>query len=185
MKAFMRYLLLALVVIGFTVPAFSKAEAAKVAVLPLATVEEDAAARRVWIEETMKFFQFPEFDMVDDTALEAALAEENYAVVGKQGPNEAMLKRIMAKTGADMAVMMTVDELTLEPLTNGPTREDYVRLTQKTRTMLVNGITGKVNAHRVNDYDDVEYAVVVRSPYMHDQFRNTVIRELKRVSKAK
>ena len=36
MKNILRYLLLALVVIGFTVPVFGKAEAAKIAILPLA-----------------------------------------------------------------------------------------------------------------------------------------------------
>ena len=36
MKNILRYLLLALVVVGFTVPVFGKAEAAKIAILPLA-----------------------------------------------------------------------------------------------------------------------------------------------------
>ena len=112
MKNILRYLLLALVVVGFTVPVFGKAEAAKIAVLPLANnVADDELSGQVFFNECMDYFKFPEFDMVDDAVLDKALKEENYAVVGKNGPDEAMLKRIMAKTGADMALMMSLDEL--------------------------------------------------------------------------
>ena len=52
----------------------------------------------------------------DTVEAEITLKEENYAVVGKNGPDEAMLKRIMAKTGADMALMMSLDELSLDQL---------------------------------------------------------------------
>lgn len=116
MKNILRYLLLALVVVGSTVPVFGKAEAAKIAVLPLANnVADDELSGQVFFNECMDYFKFPEFDMVDDAVLDKALKEENYAVVGKNGPDAAMLKRIMAKTGADMALMMSLDELSLEP----------------------------------------------------------------------
>jgi hypothetical protein len=183
MKNILRYLLLSLVVLGFTIPVFGKVEAAKIVILPLAnSVEDDELSGQIFFNECMDYFKFPEFDMVDDVVLDKALKEENYAVVGKNGPDEAMLKRIMAKTGADMALMMSLDELSLEPTHMGM-REDYYTLIQKCRTMFVNGLTGKVTVHRVNDEDMIEYAVIVRSDYMHDQFRNTVIRELKKVAK--
>lgn len=182
MNKILRYLLLAVMVVGFTIPAFGKAEAAKIAVLPLATQEQDDTARRVWIEECMDYFKFPAFDMVDDATLDKVLKEENYAVVGKQGPDEAFLKRVMDKTGADMAIMMTVDELSLEPTMLGG-REPYYELVQKTRIMMVNNISGKVSTHRVNDSDVVEDALITRGDYMHDEFRNTVIREIKNVVK--
>ena len=112
MRNILRYLFLALVVIGFTAPVFGKAEAAKIAILPLANnVADDELSGQVFFNECMDYFKFPEFDMIDDTVLDKALKEENYAVVGKNGPDEAMLKRIMAKTGADMALMMSLDEL--------------------------------------------------------------------------
>ena len=110
-----------------------------------------------------------------------ALKEENYAVVGKNGPDEAMLKRIMAKTGADMALMMSLDELSLEPQMG--MREDYYKFTQKARIMFVNGLTGKVIKDRVNDEEMIEYPIIARSDYAHNEFNNTVIRELKKVAK--
>lgn len=182
MKNILRYLLLTLLVIGFTVPVLGKAEAAKIAILPLANnVQDDELSGQVFFNECMDYFKFPEFDMVDDVELDKVLKEENYAAVGKNGPDEAMLKRIMAKTGADMALMMTLDELSLEPMMG--MREDYYKFKIKSRTMFVNGFTGKVTKDRVNDEDMIEYPRIVRSDYAHDEFRNTVIRSLKKVAK--
>ena len=167
MKNILRYLLLALVVVGFTVPVFGKAEAAKIAVLPLANNVADD--------------ELSEFDMVDDAVLDKALKEENYAVVGKNGPDEAMLKRIMAKTGADMALMMSLDELSLEPQMG--MIEDYYKFKIKARIMYVNGLTGNVTKDHINDEEMVEYPVIARTDYEHNEFRNHVIRELKKVAK--
>ena len=182
MKNILRYLLLALVVVVFTVTVFGKAEAAKIAILPLANnVADDELSGQVFFNECMDYFKFPEFDMVDEVLLDKALKEENYAVVGKNGPDEAMLKRIMAKTGADMALMMSLDELSLEPQMG--MREDYYKFTQKARIMFVNGLTGKVTKDRVNDEEMIEYPIIARSDYAHNEFNNTVIRELKKVAK--
>lgn len=182
MKNILRYLLLTLLVIGFTVPVLGRAEAAKIAILPLANnAQDDELSGQVFFNECMDYFKFPEFDMVDDAELDKVLKEENYAAVGKNGPDEAMLKRIMAKTGADMALMMTLDELSLEPMMG--MREDYYKFKIKSRTMFVNGLTGKVTKDRVNDEDMVEYPAIVRSDYAHDEFRNAVIRSLKKVAK--
>ena len=50
MKNILRYLLLALVVVGSTVPVFGKAEAAKIAVLPLANnVADDELSGQVFL----------------------------------------------------------------------------------------------------------------------------------------
>ena len=184
MKYCLRVLLMALLVLGFAIPGFNKAEAAKIAVLPLAMQEQDDTASRVWIEGCMKIFKFPEYDMVDDAAMDKALKEVNYAQAGKQGPSEELLKAVMEKTGAKMAVMMTLDELSMEPI-RPEMYEEYYKLVQRTRIMFVNNITGTKKAHRVNDSDEVEYAIIVRSDYMHDQFRNTVILELKKITKSK
>ena len=182
MKNILRYLLLALVVVGFTVPVFGKAEAAKIAILPLANnVADDELSGQVFFNECMDYFKFPEFDMIDDAVLDKALKEENYAVVGKNGPDEAMLKRIMAKTGADMALMMSLDELSLEPQMG--MIEDYYKFKIKARIMYVYGLTGKVTKDHINDEEMVEYPVIARSDYEHNEFRNHVVRELKKVAK--
>ena len=53
----------------------------------------------------------------------------------------------------------------------------------KARIMYVNGITGKVTKDRINDEELVEYPVIARTDYEHNEFRNHVIRELKKVAK--
>ena len=61
MKNILRYLLLALVVAGFTVPVSGKAEAAKIAILPLANnVADDELSGQVFFNECMDYFKFPE-----------------------------------------------------------------------------------------------------------------------------
>ena len=49
--------------------------------------------------------------------------------------------------------------------------------------MYVNGLTGKVTKDHINDEEMVEYPVIARSDYEHNEFRNHVIRELKKVAK--
>ena len=74
MKNILRYLLLAVVVLGFAAPVFGKAEAAKIAILPLANnVADDELSGPVFFNECMDYFKFPEFDMVDDAVLDLSL----------------------------------------------------------------------------------------------------------------
>lgn len=187
MKRHLRFLLLAVIILGCALPAFSKAEAAKIAVLPIVTNEDEEnsmLSRRVWNEACMEQFKFPEFNMVDDTDLGLVLNDMNYNVVAKDGVNEALMRRVMAKTNADMSVMLVMDELSLEPVLP-PGKEDLYTLTQQGYLMLVNNISGKVKKVRVNEEDVYDYAVIVRSDFIHDQLRNTIIRELKKITKAK
>ena len=95
MQKILRYLLLALVVVGFALPTFNKAEAARVAVLPVITNEDAesyAVSRRVWNEQCTSFFKFPEFDIVDDSDMTVVLNKVNYEVVAKDGVNEALIR---------------------------------------------------------------------------------------------
>lgn len=182
MKKILRHVLLSLLVLNCMVIGLPKAEAAKIAILPLANcVEGDELSGQIYFNSCMDYFKFPEFDMVDDAVLETALKEENYATVAKNGPDAELLKRIMLKTGADMALMMSLDELSLEPQMG--MIEDYYKFKIKSRIMLVNGITGKVTKHRVNDEDMVEYPIIARTDYEHNEFGRVVNRELKNVSK--
>ena len=81
MQKILRSLLLALLVVGFMMPCLSKAEAAKLVVLPVVTNEDDenaAVSRRVWNEECMSIFKFPEFDiflLYKDSLLSTATQE--------------------------------------------------------------------------------------------------------------
>ena len=187
MQKILRYLLLALVVVGCALPTFNKAEAARVAVLPVITNEDAesyAVSRRVWNEQCTAFFKFPEFDIVDDSDMTVVLNKVNYEVVAKDGVNEALIRQVMADTKADIGVMLVMDELKLEP-EFPPTKGNYYRLSQKGNLLYVNNISGVVKKERISDWDDYDYALTIRGDFVHDQFRNTVIRSLNKVIKAK
>ncbi len=95
MKKFFRFLAVAVMACFFAAPAMGKAEAAKVVVLPLVNMEtEENNANAVFMKEAVGFFKYPSYDLVGDEVLDPILAKENYKEVGKQGPNEAMLRRI-------------------------------------------------------------------------------------------
>ena len=187
MQKILRFLLLALVVIGFTMPSLSKAEAAKIAVLPVITSEDEenyAVSRRVWNEQCMAIFKFPEFSIVDDSDLTIVLNKINYNDIAKNGVDEALIRKVIEETKADMGIMLVMSDLKLEP-EYPPTRGNYYYLIQKGDIMLVNNISGAVKKERINEEDEFDYAMTVRGDFIHDQFRNTVIRELKKISKAK
>ncbi|MDO4922372.1 MAG: hypothetical protein Q4E64_11185 [Phascolarctobacterium sp.] len=187
MQKLLRLLVLTFAIIGFTLPAFGVAEAAKVAVLPIVTNEDEensAVSRRVWNEVCMEQFKFPDFDMVDDSDLTIVLNEVNYNNVAKSGVNEALMRQVMEKTNADIGVMLVMSEIALEPVAS-ITNEDIYRFTQKGRIMLVNKISGQVKTNRIDEMDEMNYALTVRGDFIHDQLRNTIVRELKRVTKAK
>jgi hypothetical protein len=187
MRNLLKFLLLTLLVVGFTMPSFGKVEAAKIAVLPVVTNEDEenyAVSRRVWNEQCMQIFKFPEFDMVDDSDLTIVLNKVNFNTVAKDGVNESLLRQVMSETKADMGIMLVLDELSLEPEIP-PTVANNYRLTQKGDMLLVNNISCKVKKVRINEQDDYDYAVTVRNDFVHDQLRNTITRELKSISKAK
>ena len=115
MQKILRCLLLALVVVGCALPTFNKAEAARVAVLPVITNEDAesyAVSRRVWNEQCTAFFKFPEFDIVDDSDMTVVLNKVNYEVVAKDGVNEALIRQVMAETKADMGIMLVMNLFT-------------------------------------------------------------------------
>ena len=187
MQKILRSLLLALLVVGFMMPCLGKAEAARLVVLPVVTNEDDenaAVSRRVWNEQCMSIFKFPEFEIVDDSDLTVVLNKINYNAVAKNGVDEALIRQVMTETKAEMGIMLVMDELKLEP-EFPPTKGNYYRLTQKGNLMLVNNVSGTVKKERISDWDDYDYALTVRGDFVHDQFRNTVIRSLKKVVKAK
>lgn len=163
-------------------PVMSKAEAAKVVVLPVVNLEtEENNASAVFMKEAVTFFKYPAYDLVGDDILEPILAQENYAQVGKQGPNEAMLRRIMQAAGADLIVMARIDEFDETPDNRG--KEMLLKLKVKGDVMAVNAFTNKVYNKRLNESLETEYALTVRSDWKHDEFAKMTRRTFKSIVK--
>ena len=74
MKKIMNFVLMAVLAVCFVLPAAGKAEAAKLAVVPLANhVEDNTTASMIYMEEIMDTFKFPEFDMIAVKAVRISL----------------------------------------------------------------------------------------------------------------
>ena len=73
MKKIMNFVLMAVLAVCFVLPAAGKAEAAKLAVVPLANhVEDNTTASMIYMEEIMDTFKFPEFDMIAEDVVDKA-----------------------------------------------------------------------------------------------------------------
>ena len=83
MKKFFNYVLLALVTVCFALPLGGKAEAAKVAVVPLANhVAGDELAGTIYMQEALALFRYPEFDLLgEDVVLEAIAVSYTHLVL--------------------------------------------------------------------------------------------------------
>lgn len=182
MKKFFRFLAVAVMACFFAVPAMGKAEAAKVVVLPLVNMEEEENnANAVFMKQAVEYFKYPAYDLVGDDVMEPILAKENYAVVGKQGPNEAMLRRILKASGADIILMVRLNEFEEDSDSRG--KEMLQKLEIKADVMAVNAFTNKVYSKKINKTDTIEYALVVRDDWKHDEFAKVCRNTFKDVTK--
>ena len=182
MKKFFRFLAVAVMACFFAVPAMGKAEAAKVVVLPLVNMEEEENnSNAVFMKQAVEFFKYPSYDLVGDDVMEPILAKENYAVVGKKGPNEAMLRRILKASGADIIVMMRLNELEEDSDNRG--KEMLQKLEIQADVMSINAFTNKVYSKKINKTDTIEYALIVRDDWKHDEFAKVCRTTFKDVTK--
>ena len=182
MKKFFRFLVVAVMACFFAVPAMGKAEAAKVVVLPLVNMEQgENRASAVFMKEAVEYFKYPSYELVGDDVLEPILAKENYNTVAKQGPNEAMLRRILTASKADIIIMMRLNELEEDSDNRG--KEMLQKLDIEADVMSVNAFTNKVYSQKIDKEDTIEYALVVRSDWKHDEFAKVCRKTFKDIAK--
>ena len=107
MKNFFNYVLLALVTVCFALPLGGRAEAAKVAVVPLANhVAGDELAGTIYMQEALALFRYPEFDLLGEDVVLEAIGSEN----GLADYSKAALEKVAQATGADVVVAMQLDK---------------------------------------------------------------------------
>ncbi|MCD7874324.1 MAG: hypothetical protein LUH17_05015 [Acidaminococcaceae bacterium] len=138
MKKFMNFVLMAVLTVCFVLPAAGgKAEAAKLAVVPLANhVEDNTTASMIYMEELMDMFKFPEFDMLAEDVVEKAVGAKDISDFSK-----ANLERIARETGADIVIAMSLDKLDDKILF--PRREPTLQLDMSGEFAFLNKVTGR------------------------------------------
>lgn len=179
MKKFMNFVLMAVLAVCFVLPAAGKAEAAKLAVVPLANhVEDNTTASMIYMEEIMDMFKFPEFDMLAEDVVEKAVGVKDISDFSK-----ANLERIASETGADIVIAMSLD--TLDEKALFPRREPTLQLDMTGTFAFLNQNTGRYYSNNYYDDSEIEEALTVRSDWKSEIFQRTVIGYLKKVTKAK
>ena len=175
MKKIMNFVLMAVLAVCFVLPAAGKAEAAKLAVVPLANhVEDNTTASMIYMEEIMDTFKFPEFDMIAEDVVDKAVGSRDISDFSK-----ANLERIARESGADIVIAMSLDK----PLF--PRREPTLKLDMSGEFAFLNKVTGRYYVKKYSDDMEIEEILTVRSDWKSEEFAKTVRSYLKKVTQFK
>ena len=115
MKKVLRYLLMTVLAICFTIPCLNAAEAATVALLPLVNnVEGDEIANQVYYKQAINAIKAqPGFVLVENDQLTQAF--EN-AKINTAGIDQKSLEKIAKEGDVDVVFAMQLDKLARKPL---------------------------------------------------------------------
>lgn len=178
MNKILKYLMLGVMAVCFTVPSATKAEAAKIAVVPLIVnvKDEDNMKAILYTEACSKQFTYPEFDFVDTDLVRKAVASQ------KDVFSKAGMQAIMKATGADIVMAMSVDKF--EWKEDRRRQEPMTQLDFKGNFATLNRLTGKYNAHTWTNTNEMETeAISPRFDWPHSEFSRTVRDEIKKAAK--
>ena len=164
MKKFFNYVLLALVTICFALPLGGKAEAAKVAVVPLAN------------QEALALFRYPEFDLLGEDVVLEAIGSEN----GLADYSKAALEKVAQATGADIVVAMQLDKLDAKRMPQR--KEATLKMDLRGKFASLNTVSGAYYYKDLRDTRTIEEAVTVRGDWEHEVLQNVVRNAFKKVA---
>lgn len=176
MKKILNYLLLALVTICFALPLGGKAEAAKVAVVPLANnVAGDDMAGTIYMQEALALFRYPEFDLLGDDVVIAVVGEK-----GLTDYSKAALQKVAQDTGAEIVVAMQLDKLDAKRMPQR--KEATLKMDLRGKFASLDTLTGAYYYKDLRDSRTIEEAVTVRGDWKHEVLQNVVRNAFKKVT---
>jgi hypothetical protein len=166
-------------------PGSNKAEAARVAVLPLQTdnlvVDENEDTNdysSLYWDEATDLFKFPAFELLGDDEVQKALPKE-----GLKDYSEATLKTMADKTESDIVIAMRLDNIT--------SKNVFSRLERTEKTIMkgefasYNRISGKYQHKLIDDENEVEEVLLVRGNWRAELFSKMARRYMSRAMKLK
>lgn len=177
----LRYFMMAVMAFCFTVPAFSTAEAANVALLPLINnVAGNTTAGQVYAEKALNAIKAQKgFTLVENAKVKAAI--KKYFVEG-QLPNEGILKKIAEEGGADIVICMELNTLTDEKLVG---QDDVLKLNLRGNTAAYNKITGAYLPNDFHNDAEIEEVFTSRWDWKSEEWGRTVTREVNKALQVK
>ncbi len=187
MKKALRYLLLVTLALCFSVPCFSRAEAASVALLPFINNVEDKEKHdaqdleKVYYENAFAVLNSkPGFLVVEDDTLLNAL-EKN--MVAGQMPTEAQMRRIAIDGNVDIVIAMEIDYFDVTIRRGG--EDDMLQMNCEGWVTAYNKLTQKYYRRRVYDDNTISEALTSRWNWPQEEFGRQMRREIEKILSVK
>ena len=182
MKKVLRYLLMTVLAICFTIPCLNAAEAATVALLPLVNnVAGDELANQVYYKQAINAIKAqPGFVLVENDQLTQAF--EN-AKINTAGIDQKSLEKIAKEGDVDVVFAMQLDKLARKPLNR--TGERVLKLELEGKAFVYNRLNGVYYVHNLKGGKEIDEALTSRWDWAHEEFGRAVRQEISRALRAK
>lgn len=182
MKKVLRYLLMTVLAICFTVPCLNAAEAATVALLPLVNnVEGDELANQVYYKQAINAIKAqPGFVLVENDQLTLAMENSKFGIAGI---NQKTLEKIAKEGDVDVVFAMQLDKLGRKPVNR--TGERVLKLEMEGKAFAYNRLNGVYYMHNLKGGKEIDEALTSRWDWAHEEFGRTVRQEISRALRAK
>ena len=178
MKKVLRYLLLTVMTLCFSLPCFSVVEAASVAILPLINNVEggDTMANQIFYKEAINTLKYQKgFVMVENDKLTAAIDAAN---IGDKVPGEATLAKIAKDGNVDIVIAVELDALSDKAIDSSEERK--LQLDLQGYTVAYNALTGDFYKHRIYSDKIIPEALASRWNWTHEEFGRELRKEIKK-----
>ena len=182
MKKVLRYLLMTVLAICFTIPCLNAAEAATVALLPLVNnVEGDELANQVYYKQAINAIKAQSgFVLVENDQLTQAF--EN-AKINTAGIDQKSLEKIAKEGNVDVVFAMQLDKLGRKPVNR--TGERVLKLELEGKAFAYNRLNGVYYVHNLKGGKEIDEALTSRWDWAHEEFGRAVRQEISRALRAK
>lgn len=182
MKKFMKLMMLLVVTFAMALPIYSKADAAKVVVLPLvnATGEVNNAAP-TYLKEVVNYFKYPEFELIPDTSIKNVLSDVNYKNLKADEVDVALMTKVMKETGADIVIVTKLTDYEQKTVGTGADTDFRDLLIIKGQTVAINGLTGKVEKSNIRFKDTQIWEFIKGEDWASKEFAKLARKSFKSV----
>ena len=173
MKKVLRYLLMTVMAICFSIPCFGAAEAASVALLPLINNVEggDELASQVFYKNALSVLNDKLTAVIDA------------AKIGNKVPSAATLEKIAKDGDVDIVIAVQLDKLDDKAIDSSEERRLQIDL--QGYAVAYNKLTGKAYEHRIYSDKTIPEALTSRWDWTHEEFGRAVRIEVDRALRVK
>ena len=183
MKKMLRYLMMTVMAICFSIPCFGAAEAASVALLPLINNVEggDELASQVFYKNALAVLNSKKgFVVVENDKLTAVI---DAAKIGNKIPDAATMAKIAKDGDVDIVIAIQLDKLDDKVIDSSEERK--LQLDMQGYAAAYNKITGQAYTHRIYGDKTIPEALTSRWDWTHEEFGRSVRVEIDRALRAK